>query len=115
MHTMYTPGAPEAQGTLNPPQTGARDGCEPPCGCWEPNPGPLQEQQELLTAEPPIPPQIHMYGCMYFICVCGHEYKCPQGPGALNPWELELQAAVSHLLSEASMPLPPFFSPNFLR
>jgi len=33
-----------------------------------------------------------MYGCMYLICVCGHEYKCPQGPGALNPLELELQA-----------------------
>jgi hypothetical protein len=29
-------------------------GCEPPCGCWELNPGPLQEQQVLLTAETPL-------------------------------------------------------------
>lgn len=36
---------------------GARvtDGCEPPpYGCWEPNLGPLQEQQMLLTAEPSL-------------------------------------------------------------
>jgi hypothetical protein len=25
------------------------DGCEPPCGCWELNSGPLEEQSELLT------------------------------------------------------------------
>ena len=28
------------------------DGCEPPCGCWESNSGPLEEQAMLLTAEP---------------------------------------------------------------
>ena len=28
------------------------DGCEPPCGCWELNSGPLEEQAMLLTAEP---------------------------------------------------------------
>ena len=27
------------------------DGCEPPCGCWELNPGPLLEQQVLITTE----------------------------------------------------------------
>jgi hypothetical protein len=27
------------------------DGCEPPCGCWELNSGPLEEQSVLLTAE----------------------------------------------------------------
>ena len=27
------------------------DGCELPCGCWELNPGPLEEQPVLLTAE----------------------------------------------------------------
>ena len=27
------------------------DGCEPPCGCWESNSGPLLEQSALLTAE----------------------------------------------------------------
>jgi hypothetical protein len=29
-----------------------RDGCEPPCGCWELNSGPLEEQSVLLPAEP---------------------------------------------------------------
>jgi hypothetical protein len=32
--------------------TGVRDGCGPPCGFWEPDLGPLQEQQVLLTTEP---------------------------------------------------------------
>jgi hypothetical protein len=25
------------------------DGCEPPCGCWELNSGPLEEQSGTLT------------------------------------------------------------------
>jgi hypothetical protein len=28
------------------------DGCEPPCGCWESNSGPLEEQLMLLTLYP---------------------------------------------------------------
>jgi hypothetical protein len=27
------------------------DGCEPPCGCWDLNSGPLEEQSVLLPAE----------------------------------------------------------------
>jgi hypothetical protein len=27
------------------------DGCKPPCGCWELDLGPLEEQPVLLTAE----------------------------------------------------------------
>ena len=37
------------------PEEGIRphySGCEPPCGCWELNLGPLEEQSVLLTAEP---------------------------------------------------------------
>jgi hypothetical protein len=34
-------------------ETGITGGCEPPCGCWKLDPGPLQEQPVLLTAEPP--------------------------------------------------------------
>ena len=33
------------------------DGCEPLCGCWELNLGPLEEQSALLTSEPPLQPQ----------------------------------------------------------
>lgn len=29
------------------PETGVLEGCELPCGCWEPNLSPLQEQQTL--------------------------------------------------------------------
>ena len=32
------------------------DSCEPPCGCWELNSGPLEEQAMLLTAEPSLQP-----------------------------------------------------------
>lgn len=34
------------------PATGALDGCELPCGFWESNLGPLEEQPTLLTAKP---------------------------------------------------------------
>jgi hypothetical protein len=30
-------------------------GCELPCGCWELNSGPLEEQPMLLTTEPSLP------------------------------------------------------------
>ena len=30
------------------------DGCKLPCGCWELNSGPLEEQAMLLTAEPSL-------------------------------------------------------------
>ena len=32
------------------------DGCEPPCGCWELNSGPLEEQPVLSTVEPSLQP-----------------------------------------------------------
>jgi hypothetical protein len=28
------------------------DGCEPPCGCWDLNSGPSEEQSVFLPAEP---------------------------------------------------------------
>jgi hypothetical protein len=31
------------------PETGVIDSCELPCGYWELNPGPLEEQVVLLT------------------------------------------------------------------
>lgn len=35
-----------------PPLRLSYRGCDPPCRCWEPFPGRLQEQQALLTTEP---------------------------------------------------------------
>jgi len=34
------------------------NGCEPPCGCWELNSGPLAEQLVFWTAEPSLQPQV---------------------------------------------------------
>jgi len=36
--------------------TGVIDGFEIPCGCWESNPSPLEEQPMCLTSEPPPQP-----------------------------------------------------------
>lgn len=33
------------------------DGCELPCGFWEPNLGSLEEHQTLLTTEPSLEPR----------------------------------------------------------
>ena len=41
------------------PETGFMDGSEPPHGFWELNPGPLQEQQTLLTTGPSLQPFKH--------------------------------------------------------
>jgi hypothetical protein len=30
------------------------DGCEPPCGCWDLNSGPVEEQPVFLTTEPSL-------------------------------------------------------------
>ena len=38
------------------PGTRVTNSCELPCGCWELNPGPLQEQQVFLTTEPSLQP-----------------------------------------------------------
>ena len=40
------------------PWTGVTGGCEPFGGCWELNPGPLEEQLVLLRAEPSLQPLI---------------------------------------------------------
>ncbi|GAB1287890.1 Golgi pH regulator [Apodemus speciosus] len=37
-------------------QMSITDSCEPPCGCWELNSRPLEEQSVLLTAEPSLQP-----------------------------------------------------------
>jgi len=37
-------------------EEGIRSHYEPPCGCWELNSGPLEEQSVLLTTEPSLQP-----------------------------------------------------------
>jgi hypothetical protein len=43
----------EADKHMGSSGAGVNDGCEPPCGCWELNLGPLEDQSLLLTTEPP--------------------------------------------------------------
>ena len=43
------------------------DGCEPPCGCWGLNSGPLEEQSVLLTTEPSLQPH---HACFKALCCC---------------------------------------------
>jgi hypothetical protein len=40
------------------------DGCEPPCGCWDLNSGPLEEQSVLLTTEPSHQPRTEVFKTM---------------------------------------------------
>jgi hypothetical protein len=44
------------------------DGCEPPCGCWDLNSGPLEEQSVLLTAEPSL--QTQFWSFCFCFCFC---------------------------------------------
>jgi hypothetical protein len=44
-----------------PPGTGVTESCELPCGCWELNPGHLEEQPVLLTPEPSVQPHISVF------------------------------------------------------
>lgn len=51
MHAGHLWRSEESMGSLGP---GVMIGCEPPHGCWGPNPGRLQEEQVLLSAEPSL-------------------------------------------------------------
>lgn len=43
------------------PATVVMDSCELSCGCWEPNPSPLQEEQAVLTTEANSPAPIVLF------------------------------------------------------
>jgi hypothetical protein len=42
------------------------DGCEPPCGCWDLNSGPLEEQSVLLTTAPSHHPPTPSFCLVFF-------------------------------------------------
>lgn len=47
---------------LDPLKLGVTESCEPPGWCWEPNLGPLQEEQVLSILEPALQP------CYLILC-----------------------------------------------
>lgn len=59
---MYLPGTSGGQKTrrsekdMGSSETGVTEDPETLYGCWQSNPGPQKEQQELLTAEPTLQP-----------------------------------------------------------
>jgi hypothetical protein len=54
------------------------DGCEPPCGCWDLNSGPSEEQSVLLTAEPSRQPPTTNFLHSFFIHFEGRNLLCPR-------------------------------------
>lgn len=52
MHVWYLQNSEDVEFS----EIGVMDGCESPCGCWELNPGPLQDHQVLSTTEPSLWP-----------------------------------------------------------
>ena len=50
------------------------DGCEPPCGCWDLNSRPLEEQLELLTTEPSLQSPLFFFFFFFSLYSTG----CPE-------------------------------------
>lgn len=48
---MHVQNLQESEEGIRSPRPGATYGCELPYGCWEQNPGPLDEQPVLSNAE----------------------------------------------------------------
>jgi len=78
------------------------DGCEPPCGCWELNSGPLEEQRVILTSEPSLQPiwteavssvVSHQYhsGSPWDSCTCTQTTP----PSPRPPWDTMPERVVS--------------------
>jgi hypothetical protein len=55
------------------------DGCEPSCGCWELNSGPLEEQLVLLTDEPFFQPSDLGFNFFFFFVRHGLWFSCLGG------------------------------------
>lgn len=67
LHIMNVPGTLRGQEGAQAPVTGIAGSCEPPCGCWELNLGPLQEK--LLLASSPAPMVLEAF-CLALFSVC---------------------------------------------
>lgn len=65
IHTWCCSQSPEEG--VKSPGPGVTFGGEPPCGCWDPNQSPLQEQPVVLIAEPYLWPAVF---CSLSFCCC---------------------------------------------
>lgn len=60
------------------PRTVVTDGCEPLCGFWEMNPGPLQVQEMLLSTELSLFSPNYQFEKKKVSCVNKPGTQCPQ-------------------------------------
>lgn len=77
--------------------------CEQPYGCWDLNPGPLQEQPVILTAEPFLqqPQDLHLVGTrQVLIGQVGHCEQTPEGRETLAKVEAGKNASPLGWLTE---------------
>ena len=56
-----------SEGGIGFRRIGIIDGCEPPCGCWELNLGPLQKQHVLLTTDSSLQPHISFFLLIFIV------------------------------------------------
>jgi hypothetical protein len=53
------------------------NGCEPPCGCWELNSGPLEEQSVFLIAEPSLQAYLFLFEARFHcVSLAGYPRAC---------------------------------------
>lgn len=70
------PQMPES--VIRSPRTGVTDSCELLCGCWELNPGPLEEQPETSLAFHTSLRHAHVYVWMHIHAhIWGLGRECP--------------------------------------
>lgn len=65
-HGMQCPWRPEEY--IQSPTTGIIESYELPCGCWEPNLVPLQEENMLLISEPSLGLKVFFFYFLSHIC-----------------------------------------------
>ena len=68
--------------------TGVKDGCEPPCRCWESNLGPLEEQTLFITADLSFYPREYVFSLFLPTKQCFQSLLCRK-PKILKPVVIE--------------------------
>ena len=74
------------------------DGCEPPCGCWRLNSGPLEEQPLFLTVEPSLKSRSSVAGLDFSMLQWMTLGSCsPCCTTTLGLWGTEMQPRTSDM------------------
>lgn len=72
-----------------------------PCGCWEPNPGSLQGQRELLGSEPSLLPSSTCDAVVMWLYYRVHFLRGLRPPQSLHEsdshWEMSLATEIAEI------------------